>query len=119
MDALLPLERFAALSAEIESGSPRDAVLDREGLSPEQWAAFEAMWRARIEDDISHGSFELTNRYNAAFVASRAALRYGTPAPEPGAMVGYAPDPVGQPVPTPRMLQAPVGTLGERAMQPV
>jgi hypothetical protein len=106
MDPLLTLERFAALSAEIEAGAPPEAVLAREGLSPEQWAAFEAMWRARIEDDISHGSFELTNRYNASFVARRAALRYETPALDLTAG-GYAPEASMQPVPTPRMLQAP------------
>jgi hypothetical protein len=106
MDPLLTLERFAALSAEIEAGAPPDAILAREGLSPEQWAAFEAMWRARIEDDISHGSFELTNRYNASFVARRAALRYETPAPDLMAG-GYAAEASMQPVPTPRMLQAP------------
>jgi hypothetical protein len=113
MDPLLPLERFAALSAEIETGVPPDAILAREGLSPEQWAAFEAMWRARIEEDIAQGSFELTNRYNAAFVARRAALRYETP--EGAAAARYA-DPM-QPVPTPRMLQEPPAMVAD-PMQP-
>ena len=122
MDPLLPLERFAALSAEIEAGAPPDAILDREGLSLEQWAAFEAMWRARIEEDIAQGSFDLTNRYNAAFVARRNALRYEPPARLPAPPAAYAADPSMQPVPTPRMLYAsapPPAMVADPLTQPV
>lgn len=87
MDSPLALEKMAALAAEIESGVSEGDVLAREGMSMEQWTALQDEWRTRIADGLAQGNFELTNRYNAAFLARRAALRYG---PKPAAPAGSA-----------------------------
>ena len=68
---ILGLERFAALSADIESGAPRDEVIAREGLSVEAWTRAQESWLGKMADEASRKRFELTNRYNSAFVAQR------------------------------------------------
>jgi hypothetical protein len=68
---ILGLERFAALSADIESGAARDEVIAREGLSIEAWTRAQESWLGKMADEASRKRFDLTNRYNAAFVAQR------------------------------------------------
>ena len=68
---ILGLERFAALSADIESGAARDEVIAREGLSAEQWTRTQESWLGKMAEEASRKRFELTNRYNSAFVAQR------------------------------------------------
>ncbi len=87
---ILALERFAALSADIESGAPRDEVIGREGLSIEAWTRAQESWLGKMADEAARKRFDLTNRYNSAFVAQRRAAggfrRAGTKkkAPRPG-----------------------------------
>lgn len=68
---ILGLERFAAMSADIESGAARDEVIGREGLSIEAWTRAQESWLGKMADEASRKRFELTNRYNSAFVAQR------------------------------------------------
>jgi hypothetical protein len=68
---ILGLERFAALSADIDSGAARDEVIAREGLSMEAWTRAQESWLGKMADEASRKRFELTNRYNSAFVAQR------------------------------------------------
>ena len=77
MEPAVELERFAALSAEIEAGAARDEVCAREGISVEAWTGAQEMWLARMAEETAAKRFELTNRYNAAFVARRLALQDG------------------------------------------
>jgi hypothetical protein len=70
---ILDLERFAVLSADIESGATRDEVIAREGLSVESWTRTQESWLGKMADEASRKRFELTNRYNSAFVAQRRA----------------------------------------------
>lgn len=68
---ILALERFAALSADIEAGSARDEVIAREGLSIEAWTRAQESWLGKMAEEAARKRFELTNRYNTAFVAQR------------------------------------------------
>ncbi len=106
MDSPLGLEKMAALAAEIESGVSEGDVLAREGISKEQWASLQDEWRTRIAEGLAQGNFDLTNRYNAAFLARRASLRYGA---KPAVSAApYAPVPPGSEpgVPTPQMVKS-------------
>lgn len=69
MDPPLPLERFAALSAELQAGAPRDEVLAREGLSLETWSEIQQAWTTRLAEEAAQGRIELSSRFSAALVA--------------------------------------------------
>src|SRR6478609_1644221 len=71
MEPAVELERFAALSAEIEAGAARDEV------SVEAWTGAQEAWLSRMAEETAAKRFDLTNRYNAAFVARRLALQDG------------------------------------------
>ncbi len=71
---VLAIERFATMSADIEAGGARDEVLAREGLSLAAWTRAQESWLGKMADEAARKRFELTNRYNAAFVAQRRSL---------------------------------------------
>ncbi len=77
MEPALDLERFAALSAELESGASKDALCAREGISVEALGAAQELWLGKMAEEAARKRFDLTNRYNAAFVAKRRALDGG------------------------------------------
>jgi hypothetical protein len=95
---MLGLERFAALSADIESGAPRDEVIAREGLSIEEWTRAQESWLGKMADEASRKRFELTNRYNSAFVAQRRGADGGR---RPGKKKKIAPTEAARPVQAP------------------
>lgn len=68
---ILDLERFAALSADIEAGTARDEVIAREGLTVAAWTRAQESWLGKMAEEAGRKRFELTNRYNTAFVAQR------------------------------------------------
>lgn len=70
-EPILAIERFAALSADIEAGAARDEVIAREGLSVEAWTRAQESWLGKMAEEAARKRFELTNRYNTAFVAQR------------------------------------------------
>lgn len=88
----LELERFAALSAELEAGSSSEEVLAREGLSAEVWTQVQELWLGRMAEEVSRGRFELTNRYNYAFNARREGLVTSASAALEAPLVGASPD---------------------------
>jgi hypothetical protein len=67
--ATFPIERCAALSAELAEGATaRDELLRRAELDEPSWKAVEAHWRSAIEADGRHGSARLRDAYDAAYV---------------------------------------------------
>src|SRR5262245_59829505 len=76
-DPSIDIERFAALSAELESGVARDELCAREGVSADALGAAREAWLAKMADEVTQKRFELTNRYNKAFVARKRALSGG------------------------------------------
>ena len=77
MEPPIELERYAALCAELDAGTPRDELCAREGISAAEWTAVQEAWLAALADETSRKRFVLTNRYNNAFVARRRALTHG------------------------------------------
>jgi hypothetical protein len=67
----LDLERFAQLSAEIDVGNRRDQVLAEAGVSLETWLAAQQWWLSRMGAEATRKRYDLTNRYQAAFLAYR------------------------------------------------
>ncbi|MCC6554754.1 MAG: DUF2169 domain-containing protein [Polyangiaceae bacterium] len=67
----VPLERFAAISAEIaEGGAPRAEVLRAHGLGERAWAAVERHWQGAIEEDAARGRNRLRSGYDQAYVGA-------------------------------------------------
>lgn len=77
MEPHIELERYAALCAELDAGTPRDELCAREGISAAEWTAVQEAWLAALADETSRKRFVLMNRYNNAFVARRRALTHG------------------------------------------
>ncbi|MGK4009196.1 DUF2169 domain-containing protein [Sorangium sp. So ce1036] len=74
--ASFPLERFAAVSAEIaEARAPRAAVLASHALSERAWAAIDRHWTSAIKKDAGHGPGRLRSAYDSAYVAAVEAFR--------------------------------------------
>ncbi len=67
----LDLERFAQLSAEIDVGNLREQVLAEGGVSLETWSQAQQWWLSRMAAEATRKRYDLTNRYNAAFLAYR------------------------------------------------
>jgi hypothetical protein len=67
----LPIERFAAISAEIAEGrAPRAEVLRAHELTEPAWAAVERSWAAAIAEDGANGSGALRRGHDGAYVAA-------------------------------------------------
>lgn len=80
----LPLERYAELRAEMAAGTPRDAVLRKEGLNAEAWLHAERTWLGKMGREAKRGRFALMNRYVAATRAHRPELLDGAQGNGPG-----------------------------------
>jgi hypothetical protein len=74
MATALPLDRYAAVHAELSAGRLRDDVLARAGLSLEDWAAAQRTWLEEMGRELSLGRFDLTNQYTRAFLERQRAL---------------------------------------------
>jgi hypothetical protein len=123
MDPAIDLERFAALSAELDAGTTREELCKREGISLEDWTRAQETWLARLADDTARKRFELTNRYNDAFVARRRALAHGPRATSPRRAAKRAEAQPGAPIaeiaPPPPVVQTSTGqTSGISAEAP-
>lgn len=70
----IPLERFAAIGAALDTGAPRNGVLRREGVSAEAWAASQQAWLGRMAAEAKRNRFETASRYAALFDAERKKL---------------------------------------------
>ncbi|XXT19764.1 DUF2169 domain-containing protein [Sorangium sp. So ce429] len=68
--ASFPIERFAAITAEIaEARVPRGEVLASHALGERAWSAVERHWTSAIKDDAGHGPGRLRSAYDSAYVA--------------------------------------------------
>ena len=71
-----PLERCAAIAASI-ARAPEDErpILERHGLTQEQWTPLHAHWLATIDAEVDRGRSKLLTAYDKAYVASLEAER--------------------------------------------
>lgn len=77
MEPAIDIERFAALSAEIDAGAQREELCAREGITVDAWTQTQEAWLSKMADETAQKRFALTNRYNVAFVERRRALTHG------------------------------------------
>jgi hypothetical protein len=74
--ASFPLERYAALAAELaEQRAPRDDVLGAQGLDEPAWSAIDRHWSEAIRRDAKHAAGKLRRAYDAAYVSTVEGLR--------------------------------------------
>lgn len=77
MDALRPLslDQFAAMTAEMETGFPRDRVLEGAQVSGEQWELTQETWLLRMAKQGSQRKLALLDRYNELLAKHRKAAQ--------------------------------------------
>ncbi len=73
----MSLERYAALSAIIDTFGGRDEVLARADLAPADWSDQQKLWLKRMAKEARHMRFDLQDRYNTLFLELRATLEQG------------------------------------------
>jgi hypothetical protein len=69
----LSLERFAEISAELDTGDPRDEVLARAGLTVPEWLNIQQYWLGNISAEATRLRYELFHRYSKLFIEARRA----------------------------------------------
>ncbi|MDC3985280.1 hypothetical protein [Polyangium jinanense] len=74
MEPEIELERFAALCAEVEAGTPLEEVLRVEALSAEAWGVSRNAWMERMSREPEATRNALEARYKAAFEARSRAI---------------------------------------------
>lgn len=74
MEPEIELERFAALCAEVEAGTPLERVLQAEGLSAEAWSQSRDTWMERMSHEPTAERNALEARYKAAFDGRKRAI---------------------------------------------
>lgn len=77
MDALRPLslDQFAAMTAEMEAGFPRDRVLADGAVSAEQWELTQETWLLRMAKQGQQRKLALLDRYNELLAKHRKAAQ--------------------------------------------
>jgi hypothetical protein len=77
VDALRPLslDQFAAMTAEIEAGFPRDRVLADATVSAEQWELTQETWLLRMAKQGQQRKLALLDRYNELLAKHRKAAQ--------------------------------------------
>ena len=77
MDALRPLslDQFAAMTAEMEAGFPRDRVLEGASVSVEQWELTQETWLLRMAKQGAQRKLALLDRYNELLAKHRKAAQ--------------------------------------------
>lgn len=74
-EPLLPLERYAAISAELAEGrEPRAVVLERHGFAEPSWLVEERGWLEALAEGAEDGDATLAADYSEAFVKAQDAL---------------------------------------------
>jgi hypothetical protein len=106
----IELERFAALCAEVEEGTPLEAVLLAAGVSEQAWSQSRDAWMGRMSSGTDEERVMLEGRYRAAFDTRQRALR-----PPPSERS----EPVSEPEPaTTRMDEEPPTPRAPRTSRP-
>jgi hypothetical protein len=77
VDALRPLslDQFAAMTAEMEAGFPRDRVLESASVSAEQWELTQETWLLRMAKQGAQRKLALLDRYNELLAKHRKAAQ--------------------------------------------
>ncbi len=83
MPGALNLERFASISAELARSPSRDAVLQREGVSLEEWLDTQELWMTRMAGEARRQHFALSQRFSDLYAAHRAKFEEARAAPKP------------------------------------
>jgi hypothetical protein len=92
MEPPLALERYADLSAEIDSGRLRDQVLQQAGITLDAWLIVQQFWLEQMASEARARTFETSRRFQQIYVTRRRALaakgigRVPTKAPTSGPM---------------------------------
>jgi hypothetical protein len=60
---VLSVERFAALRARIEVGTPREVVLREAGLTRREWTELQRHWLDALAEAVTRGDVALAARY--------------------------------------------------------
>ncbi len=74
MDAPLPLERYAELSAEIDARKNRDVVLTAAGITVEAWLMVQEWWMSQMAREATSRIFETSRRFQQTYVLTRRKL---------------------------------------------
>jgi hypothetical protein len=80
---VLSVERFAALRARIEVGTPREVVLREAGLTRREWTELQRHWLDALAEAVTRGDVALAARYERAFLGDSGASSVPVPAPAP------------------------------------
>ncbi|WP_437663366.1 hypothetical protein [Sorangium sp. So ce1182] len=100
MGTVVTLERYAEMRAEMDTGTLRDEVLARTGLTIDDWIDTQHTWLERMGTELERGRFELTNRYTQAFLERQRALQAAAvPAPAPAPAASPLPSATTTPLP--------------------
>ncbi|MFO0585957.1 MAG: hypothetical protein U0441_00385 [Polyangiaceae bacterium] len=71
----LSLDQFAAMTAEMEAGFPRDRVLEMASVSEEQWELTQETWLLRMAKQGQQRKLALLDRYNELLAKHRKAAQ--------------------------------------------
>ncbi|MEO7092854.1 MAG: hypothetical protein ABI175_06360, partial [Polyangiales bacterium] len=74
MEPPLALERYAELSAEIDSGALRDQVLHQAGVTLDAWFIVQQFWLDLMASEARARKFETSRRFQQIYVTRRRAL---------------------------------------------
>lgn len=74
MDAPLPLERYAELSAEIDARKNRDQVLAAAGITVQAWLMVQEWWMGQMAREATARVFETSRRFQQTYVLARRKL---------------------------------------------
>ena len=74
MEPPLALERYAELSAEIDSGAARDHVLSQSGITLDAWFIVQQFWLDLMAAEARARKFETSRRFQQVYVTRRRAL---------------------------------------------
>ncbi|MBK9263898.1 MAG: DUF2169 domain-containing protein [Polyangiaceae bacterium] len=69
--AAFPIERFAAISAELNEGrAPRHHVLEAHRLGEDDWKTIEAFWMQKLDEEAALGKHALRAMNDQAYIAA-------------------------------------------------
>lgn len=73
MTPKITLERYAELSAELDTGELRDELLARENIAEADWLNAQQYWLQSMGLEATRNRYELAHRYSSLFLKARKA----------------------------------------------
>ncbi len=113
-EQVLRLEQYAAMTALIDAGRPRDQVLASAGVSRQAWTAAQTHWLTTMAQQARLERFELQHRFNELLLEQFEAIEAGDPVLSQQGDEGTADD-GGEPVRAP---QVPEPALAAKPVEP-